>query len=805
MASRAVSLLVLGFALACAPRPAPERVLLWTLPATILPSGPRANPVERTLLDADFARHPEDWRLVSDPQRLELDEPPAFETSTGREGERDFVTLAGSHGALFAAIHVEPATCYEFEGAVRVRDLEPASPTFVGATFWLGEVAAARPLQEMVRWQNGGVSERHLFPSALRTSGWQEHRLRFRSDPRTRSLYVACLLASIGEARAGAVDFSAVRLRRIPAARYWEDLLREEIEGRATIDLPTQSWHTERRVNARLGNEDRPSIALFPGERIRFSVRLPSGAPRFTSGVGPWSPAMVKDLGGELSFSLRLNGREIQGLRTPIPLVPKEAEWSHLEADLSANAGDEVELELGLEGDGPGVFGAPLLFSPAPARRGPNLLLVSIDTLRADHVGAYGSTTGSTPRLDRLAREGLLCLDASAPSPWTLPSHATMFSGQFPAVHGAKEKGRTLSAERSPALAEILAESGYATRAFTAGGFLDASFGFDRGFDGFSDIDPLRPSSSPHFLPLHSTLGPEAAERRKEAYGFEGVLRWLEAHRDEPFFLFLHTYTVHDYDAPGDELPCRDRGCTSEAVRFAAFGDARSTGPADDAHLVHLYDGALAYVDGRIGALLDRLDELHLAEDTIVVVTSDHGEELLERGAFGHGTELHEELLRVPLILRVPGSAPRVVERPVMLVDLAPTCLALLGLPPDSFMQGLDFLGPEWPRRPTWGEVEVAQASKYALRDEDGWKLIRNLPAGADASRATVELFLLRRDPGETTDLAARERAKVDELTRKLGEELDACARLGASLGKFGTGELDEATLENLRALGYVR
>src|SRR5262249_38610102 len=154
-------------------------------------------------------------------------------------------------------------------------------------------------------------------------------------------------------------------------------------------------------------------------------------------------------------------------------------------------------LELELAGDAPLAVGAPLVRTSTSgdaaraAERGPNLLLVSLDTLRADHVGAYGYPLATTPVLDALARRGLLCRDASAQAPHPLPSHAPLLTGQFPSVHGVVERGRTLAAAPSASLAETLARAGFATQAFTAGGFVNADFGLDRGFEGFAEIDPI--------------------------------------------------------------------------------------------------------------------------------------------------------------------------------------------------------------------------------------------------------------------------------------------------------------------------
>jgi arylsulfatase A-like enzyme len=377
-------------------------------------------------------------------------------------------------------------------------------------------------------------------------------------------------------------------------------------------------------------------------------------------------------------------------------------------------------------------------------------------------------------------------------------------------VHGVFTQGQVLAALRTPLLAETLSAQGLATQAFAAGGFLNAVFGFDRGFDGFaSSVDPLRDRASAWFDGL--LADPRSGLTRELILEFDRarVERWLAEHAGERFFLFLHTYTVHDYDPPPAYLRCAEEGCTSTRSDFKPFTmHTKSPEPAsatDQAHLRHRYDAALRFIDDELGRLLDRLAELGLAESTIVAVTSDHGEEMFERGYIQHGKSLYEELTRVPLILRVPGTAPRVVQEPVMLVDLAPTLLAALGFPPDPRMQGVDLLADPPGPRLVYSEVDDLFARKTALREPGGKKLIHG-PLDADVQARNEkewELYDLAADPGEKDDLAAREPELLERLKAELERRHAQYRATGAELGAVGQGEIDDATRHQLEFLGY--
>jgi arylsulfatase A-like enzyme len=267
---------------------------------------------------------------------------------------------------------------------------------------------------------------------------------------------------------------------------------------------------------------------------------------------------------------------------------------------------------------------------------------------------------------------------------------------------------------------------------------------------------------------------------------------------------------VHDYDPPPGYLRCAAAGCTSQLTDHGPLtlrNKNRSPlpgTPEDRAHLVHRYDAALAHVDEQLGLLLDDLARLGLAERTLVVVTSDHGEELFERGFLQHGKSLHREVLDIPLIVRVPGRAPARITEPAMQVDVAPTILAALRLPRDPRMQGVDLLAPRDAGRAVWSEVDDYRARQASLR-AGGWKLVRGSldPALIFPSEREWALYDLARDPEERADRSAAEPARLAELRRELETFQEHLDERRDALGPLQTGEVDEATQELLRQLGY--
>jgi choline-sulfatase len=359
---------------------------------------------------------------------------------------------------------------------------------------------------------------------------------------------------------------------------------------------------------------------------------------------------------------------------------------------------------------------------PEPAK---SVMLVTIDTLRADHVGAYGATAARTPALDALARDGARFDRAWAPAPITLPSHASLLSGLYPPGHGSRHNGMAMQAV--PTLATAFKAAGFATAAFVSAFPLDKRFGLTRGFDVYDDQLPRGTDGRP----LNERPGEITVSR---------ALAWLQAHGDERFFLWVHVFEPH-----------------------APYGR-----PGSGAALQARYDDDIAIADRELGRLVAALG--NRAATTLVIGASDHGEAFGEHGEIGHSIFVYDTTLRVPLVMRGPGiRAGTVVPDDVSLVDLAPTLTALTGTPViagDGRSLVPALAGQALPAQPLYAEsfaplFDFGWAGLRAVR-EGPWKYIA-------APRA--ELYDLARDPGESVNRVDEDRprtARLDgEVTRR--------------------------------------
>jgi arylsulfatase A-like enzyme len=429
---------------------------------------------------------------------------------------------------------------------------------------------------------------------------------------------------------------------------------------------------------------------------------------------------------------------------------------------------------------------------PASAAESPNVLLIVLDALRADHVSAYGYARRTTPRLDRLAAEGLLFENAYANSSWTLPSHASFFTGRFVHEHHAGEPHLPFLDARHPTLAEVLRARGYRTAGFVANTFwCGRQTGLNRGFIRYEDFfgnaadaatrTVLGRRLSYDVLPL---LGLVDIPGRKRAHDLNGdLLRWLEKNDGRPFFAFLNYLDVH-----GPYLPPRGyRGLFSgepgaphgggrptrqpRTVRLGAVTEETRVPEARELRRwVDAYDESLAYLDAELGRLLDELERRGLLDDTVVIVTSDHGESFGEHDLIYHGHSLYREQLQVPLILRyprriVPGTRD---DRPAGLERLPSTVTDLLGWDEQPF-PGLSLAASD--RNP--GETEARGPIRPPLAgvlSQVGYRtgVPRSWPTAQGWIKSLVtrrwhfllaedgrsELYDLVRDPKETTNLA---------------------------------------------------
>ncbi len=347
---------------------------------------------------------------------------------------------------------------------------------------------------------------------------------------------------------------------------------------------------------------------------------------------------------------------------------------------------------------------------PAPPSSAPNVILVVLDTVRSKSLGTYGYPRATAPALQRVASEGAVFERALAPAPWTLPSHATMFTGRQPHEHGA-DWSKPLDG-RYPTLAEALRARGYATAGFAANTLnVTRIHGLARGFIHFEDLPVsagglalstsigrliVGQGSLRHWLNYHEVADRQPAERITSNF-----LTWLGANRERPFFAFLNYFDAHDPYLPPDPFATKFGPRRSPTARFWHTGvaawpvDRQKLPPQQRQAEVDAYDGAIAYMDSQLDRILRYLAEQQLLDNTLLIVTSDHGEQLGEHGLYNHGNSMYRPLMHVPLVMRFPGRVPAGVRvpQPVSLRNIPRTVLDLLAATDDARFPGFSLAG----------------------------------------------------------------------------------------------------------------
>lgn len=389
------------------------------------------------------------------------------------------------------------------------------------------------------------------------------------------------------------------------------------------------------------------------------------------------------------------------------------------------------------------------------------VILISVDTLRADRLSCYQGARLRTPHIDALAANGTLFSQVSTPFPLTLPAHVALFTSTYPFANGVRDNGIPL-APSTATLATVMKQAGYRTAAFVASFVLDRRFGLSPGFDIYDGP-----------VDLHNKTAAGAGDRKRPGSQVaEAAAHWVDANSNAPFFLFLHLYDLHaPYDLPRD--PSLRRGETG-------------------------YDAELAYVDHVLGDFLRSLERRGVFEKALIVFTSDHGEGLGEHGESTHGYFIYQSTLHVPLIVHWPAGPRRLprdrVDEPASLLDVAPTILDAVSLPRPAGMRGRSLLGAR-------DSQEVYSESTYA-RNHFGCASLRSMRAGdykyIDAPQP--ELYDLSSDPHESRNLYARQRPKADALRARI----DALRTASPAAPAGQSSSLTPETIAALRSLGYL-
>lgn len=397
----------------------------------------------------------------------------------------------------------------------------------------------------------------------------------------------------------------------------------------------------------------------------------------------------------------------------------------------------------------------------------PNVLVVTIDTLRADRLGCYGFGLAQTPAIDRLAAEGVRCTEATTASPITLPAHSSIMTGLYPPAHGVRDNGNYALPAEAVTLAERLHDEGYGTGAFVSAAVLARRYGVDQGFDVYDD--ELWVEDEPELFMIRERPAARTVDR---------AIAWLDGRdRRAPFFAWVHLFDPHQPYA-------------SVAPELATMAPTA-------------YDAEIAATDRAVGRLLDRLRADGTLDHTLVVLTADHGESLGEHGEPTHGIFIYDATIRVPLIWRLPGVLPASTTYPgaVRHIDLMPTVLAVLGLDVGTSMQGTSLL------EPLQGRATPPDLSQYAEARlaEEGFGMAP-LFGVRQTGRKWIqaprpELYDLRADPRELTNLLPDDAPAAQPLERTLE---DVIADSGRRALNAPTRTMDRETEEMLRALGYL-
>lgn len=414
------------------------------------------------------------------------------------------------------------------------------------------------------------------------------------------------------------------------------------------------------------------------------------------------------------------------------------------------------------------------------------VILISIDTLRPDHLGAYGYPRPTSPHLDAFAKQGVLFEDVTSPSPWTLPAHASLFTGVYPSRHGLTSSGVTLSASITT-LAASLADHGFATGAVVNSNYLSNVFGLDRGFQKFRYVKE------------------EVNQREPSRAVTDQAVEWSKEFAGQRSFLFVHYYDVHsDYRSRPEYEREFVRPYVGPADGSTAQMVASRTGKVvfdrtDAQHLTDLYDAGIRQMDDELARLLGALGD---DAGTLVVIISDHGEEFLEHGGVLHGRTQFDELVRVPLMMRGPGVPPGVrVATTASLVDVMPTILGAAGVAAPAGLDGADLA-------PTWhgggaelGERYLSCEADHNNAEPDVTRAVRHGKDKLHFDRLTGQapLFDLGTDPGEHTDTAAHRPAIAADLRAHLDRFREVRPIVGGSV------KLTPEQMERLKSLGYVR
>jgi arylsulfatase A-like enzyme len=450
----------------------------------------------------------------------------------------------------------------------------------------------------------------------------------------------------------------------------------------------------------------------------------------------------------------------------------------------------------------------------------PNVILLTIDTLRADVLSCYGYSRPTTPNLDRLAASGIRFTQAITGGSWTQAAFPVLLTSSYGSMYGGCLG--PLAPER-PSPIETLADHGYITGGFSTSPLLSKTYGYDRGFRHFADLAPnesdpllrrIRGGQRLLWSPVTHYVSGIIGRRLRPARMYvpaaqvtDNICRWLE-NAESPFFVWGHYMDIH-WPYHREEVLIHPKDIAQAWRDLAHLNDVNWHGntitDAQRDHYIRLYEQALQYTDAQIGRLLDYLDNSGYASNTIVIIASDHGEEFLEHGRWGHWeNNLYDEILKVPLIIHLPGqSGEQVIHHQVRTLDIIPTVLDLCDCPAPVGIEGTSLV-------PLWTQSEAKNEAEEAISEmwRDSWHIVAIRTEAfkyiwGSKRPDQPELYDLRADPGEKHNTSKRYPQEVDRFQGQVDAHLSRVAETQPATA-VAEPELDEKVLRRLRDLGYV-
>lgn len=588
-----------------------------------------------------------------------------------------------------------------------------------------------------------------------------------------------------------------------------EPALNALVRSGSIRDLPPYA------LRVRAGNDWRECVVVPRQGTIRFDVDVPADAHRFQLS---YTRAFGADP-TELRGTVRLFTADDEST-AKVEILDRYSGWADLSLDVVEFAGRKTTVEFKTEAAPPGqnsheqllCFANPIVVPDVREPQRPDVVLMSLDTVRWDRTTLADATLRTTPALAALAEGGAVFTSAFSTAPWTLPSHASVFTGIYPDRTGTSFSYASMPAG-CPTIAEAFRAAGYETIALTGGGFVMPEFGFARGFERYVACDPAYPD--PDYAKTRGDLPDLVSQARNSRATLDEILGHVRGPRARPVFLFVHTYAAHNYTAPPSVL--RELGApepqipnllqgvsTTRLTRYVRQVPQPPDAPQFMARAKFLYDCAVRTADHLVERVSTALSSSGRLDRSWIAVFSDHGEELFERGEIGHGRLLYDELLHVPLLIRGPGVDARRVDDLVSLVDVLPTLFELTGMTHAEGAPALDgrslvplLRGQGLPPRPIYARTNHLDVVRRALRSTDE-KFIRSDQPGVATTR---ELFDLRTDRSESKNLANSDPSSGTEFDERMQRFIDA---LEAATVRGGQASMSDETRRQLEQLGYL-